>query len=134
MIPKILDISGILEDWGIDFMSENHNKSICGEIYNSTGFEQGRLVYTSRIENIFIQDNYLSNEFNINSFLIVKTMNNSHYILGKISNQFKDYLNFLIDENKLCKQSYSSETKQGIIKCIKFYLEQLDDLNDKNLD
>jgi len=127
-------ISGILEDWGIDFMSEDYNKSICGEIYNSTGFEKGRLVYTSRIDNIFIQTNYLSNDFDINSFLIVKTLNNSHYILGKISNQFNNYLNFLIDKNKLCKKSYSSETNQGIINCINFYLKQLEDLNEKKLD
>jgi len=120
MVPEI---SGILEDWGIDFMSENHTKSICGEIYNSKEFHDRKLIYTSRIDNIFIQNNYLSNELDDKSLLIVKTINNSKYILGTISSQFKEYINFLINKNKLCKNTYSLETNQGIIKCINFYLK-----------
>ena len=120
----ITEITGILEDWGIDFMSENNTKSICGEIYNSNEFHDGKLIYTSSINNIFIQNNYLSNELDDKSLLIVKTINNSKYILGKISSQFKEYINFLINKNKLCKNTYSLETNQGIIKCINFYLKQ----------
>jgi len=115
--------SGIIEDWGIDFMSENHNKSICGEIYNSIEFDDGKLIYTSIINNIFIENNNLSNELGIKPLLIVNTINNSKYILGTITNQFKDYLNFLIDKDKLCSKTYSLDTSLGIINCIKWYLK-----------
>ena len=52
----------------------------------------------------------------------VLTINNSKYILGKISSQFNKYLELLIDKNKLCSKTYSLDTPQGIINCIKWYL------------
>jgi len=121
-MPKKPETSGILEDWGIDFMSEDYNKSICGEIYNSTLFDDGKLIYTSRINNFYIENN-LSEELGIKPFIIVNTINDSKYILGTISNQFKDYINFLIDKNKLCSKTYSLNTNQGIIKCMNIYLK-----------
>ena len=111
-------MNGILEDWGVDFMSENYNKSIYGEIYNSSQFHDGKLIYTSEIYTIFIDNNYLSDELGIKPLMIVQTINNSKYILGNISNQFKDYLKLLIDTNKLCPDTYSLKTTQGIINCI----------------
>ena len=116
-------ISGIIENWGIDFMSENHNKSICGEIYDSTQFAEGKLIYTSIIDNIFIEHNYLSKETGVNPLIIIQTINNSKYILGKISNNFKEYLEFLLKDNKLCKDTYSLDKSLGIINCIKWYLK-----------
>jgi hypothetical protein len=116
-------ISGIIEDWGIDFMSEDYNKCISGEIYNSSQFEDGKLIYTSRIDNIVIEHNYLSKEIGVNPLINIQTINNSKYILGKISNNFKEYLEFLLEHNKLCKDTYSLDTPQGIINSIKWYLK-----------
>ena len=114
--------SGIIEDWGIDFMTSDYNKSISGEIYNSSQFEDGKLIYTSRIDTIFIEINYLSKELGVNPLINIQTINNSKYILGKISSQFNKYLELLIDKNKLCSKTYSLDTPQGIINCIKWYL------------
>ena len=114
--------SGIIEDWGIDFISKDYNNCICGEIYNSNQFQEGKLIYTSRINNIFIENNYLCKEFNLESLINIQTINNSNYILGKMSSEFKTYLELLIEKNKLCKETYSLDTPQGIVNCIKWYL------------
>lgn len=116
-------MSGIIENWGIDFMSEGYNTCISGEIYDSTQFAEGTLIYTSKIDNIFIEHNYLSKEIDVNPLINIQTINNSKYILGKISDQFKIYLEFLIKKNKLCKDTYSLDTPQGIINSIKWYLK-----------
>ena len=112
--------SGIIEDWGIDFMSKDFNKCISGEIYNSTKFKEGKLIYTSKIENVVLDNSNLCNKIDIKPFINIKTINDSIYILGEISSQFRDYLNFLIDNNNLCKDTYSLDTNQGIINCINF--------------
>lgn len=108
----------IIEEWAIDILDIDHNNSINGAIYNSETFEDGKLIYTSRIDNLFIEHNYLS-EPTIN----VKTINKSTYILGKISKIFKDYLEMIIDKNNLCKDTYNINTKLGIINVIKWYLD-----------
>ena len=115
-------MSGIIENWGIDFMSEDYNKCISGEIYDSHQFVEGKLIYTSRIANIFIKNNYLSERLDVKPLINIQTINNSNYILGSISSQFKTYLEFIIKQNKLCEDTYLLDTPQGIITCIKWYL------------
>jgi hypothetical protein len=115
-------ISGIIENWGIDFMSKEYNKSICGEVYDSSQFGNGKLIYTSIIDNIFIENNYLSKELGVKPLINIHTIN-SKYILGKISNDFKEYLKFLVNHNKLCKNTYSLDSEEGIINIIKWHLE-----------
>jgi hypothetical protein len=123
MIPVMSVMSGIIENWGIDFMSEDYNKCISGEIYESDQFAEGKLIYTSIIDNIFIEHNYLSKEIGVNPLINIHTIHNSRYILGKISSQFKTYLEFIIKQNKLCEDTYSLDTSQGIINSIKWYLK-----------
>ena len=108
----------IIEEWGIDILELDHNKSISGEIYNSETFEDGKIIYTSRIDNLFIEHYYLS-EPTIN----VKTINKSTYILGKISKTFNEYLEFIVDTNNLCKDTYNINSNIGIINIIKWYLD-----------
>ena len=120
MIPVM---SGIIENWGIDFMSEDYNKCISGEIYDSDQFVEGKLIYTSRIANMFIENNYLSERLDVKPLINIHTINNSNYILGSISSQFKTYLEFIIKQNKLCEDTYLLHTSQGIINCIKWYLK-----------
>jgi hypothetical protein len=115
-------ISGIIEDWGIDFMSDEYKKCISGKIYDSQQFGDGKHIYTSNIDNIILEHNYLSKELGIPPLINIKT-NNSKYVLGKINNEFKEYLKFLLEHNKLCKNTYSLDTPQSIINCIKWYLE-----------
>tara|TARA_B110000285_G_C15035107_1_gene568829 strand:- start:879 stop:1241 length:363 start_codon:yes stop_codon:yes gene_type:complete len=115
-------ISGIIEDWGIDFMSEYYNKCISGEIYDSSQFGDTKHIYTSNIENISLEYNYLHKELGVKPLINIKTIN-SKYILGKISNDFKEYLKILVECNKLCKNTYSLDSDEGIINIIKWHLE-----------
>ena len=128
-------ISGIIEDWGIDFLSPEFNRCICGEIYNSPKFKQGKFIYTSMIDNVYIENNYLSNDPEEKQLIFIKTTNGSIYILGTMSSNFNDYLKFMVDQEKLYNKIYSLDNSLGISNIIKWYLKYIENLNEvKKLD
>ena len=118
-------ISGIIENWGIDFLSQDYKRCICGEIFDSNQFNDGKLIYTSTILNINLLNNYLAENLNLIPNVAVETINKSKYILGNVSPIFKGYIESLVIEHNLDSNEYNFNTSKGIVNCIKWYLNKI---------
>ena len=103
-------LSGI-NDWGFNFLEPSLNISITGSIYDSNKFTDGKYIITSSIVGVYLENNYI----------VVKT-HNSKYILGTVSDKFKEYFNIEININNLDKLKYNLDNITGSINCIKWYL------------
>jgi hypothetical protein len=118
-------ISGIIKNWGVDFLSTEHKKCICGEIFDSTQFSNGKMIYTSDIKDISLFNTYFDGGLNIEPNIIVETINKSKYILNNVSGDFKDYITTLITKDKLDEFNYNFNTTNGTVKCIKWYFNKI---------
>ena len=117
-------VSGIIDNWGFDILSTDYKKCVCGEIFESNQFSDGKMIYTSNISDVYLFNKYLAEDLNLEPNIIVETIN-SKYILSNVSNNFKDYINSLITTNKLDSNEYNFNTSKGISTCIKWYLNKI---------
>jgi hypothetical protein len=117
-------ISGIIDNWGFDILDEEHKKCINGEIFDSTLFSDGKLIYTSNIIHINLLNNYLSEDLNIIPNVIVETVNHSKYILSNVSPIFKLYIETLIKRTHMDSNEYNFNTSKCSVNCIKWYLNK----------
>ena len=118
-------ISGIIENWGVDFLNSDYKRCICGEIFDSPQFSNGKMIYTSNISNVYLLNNYLSEDLTLVPNIIVETINDSKYILSNVCDGFKDYINTFIVTDKLDTNEYHFNTSKGITTCIKLYLNKV---------
>ena len=117
-------ISGSIQNWGVDFLSSEHKKCICGEIFDSPQFSNGKMIYTSDICDVSLFNSYFDESLNIEPNIIVETKNKSKYILNNVSDDFKDYITTLITNDKLDTNEYHFNTTKGVAKCIKWYFNK----------
>jgi len=118
-------ISGSIQNWGVDFLSSEHKKCICGEIFDSPKFSNGKMIYTSDIYDISLFNHFFDEALNIEPNIIVETKNKSKYILNNVSDDFKDYITTLITNDKLDTNNYNFNTTKGTVKCIKWYFNKI---------
>ena len=115
-------ISGIIDNWGFDIISDEYKQCINGKIYDSTKFSDGKLIYTSNILNVSLLNNSLAKDLNLIPNIFIETINNSKYILGKVSPIFKEYIEFIIKQKNMDSNEYNFNSSRCIVNCIKLYL------------
>ena len=118
-------ISGIIDNWGIDIISKDYKRCICGEIFDSNKFNDGKLIFTSNILSVNLLNNYLADDLNLIPNVYIESINKSKYILGNISSIFKEYIESLVKEHNLDSNTYNFNTSKGIVNCIKWYLNKI---------
>ena len=117
-------ISGIIDNWGFDIISDEYKQCINGKIYDSTKFSDGKLIYTSNILYISLLNNSLDEDLNIVPNIVIETINHSKYILSKVSPIFKEYIEMLIKQKNMDYNDYNFNSYKCIVNCIKLYLNK----------
>ena len=109
--------SGFIYDWEFNILEPSLTTCMNAIIYNSKHFSDGKYILTSKIVDVKLVTNFIGN-----NYIIVITSNNSKYILGACSNEFKEYINSEINDRNLDKTKHTFENHTGIVNIIKWYL------------
>ena len=117
-------ISGIVEKWGFGVFDEETKDCIYGEVYDSSKFTNGKLINTSIIKKVYLLNNYLEKDLHLIPNIIIETKNNSKYILGKPSDSFKEYIEYIINTKSLYIEDYTFKNSKGIVNIINLCLKK----------
>ena len=117
-------ISGIIYNWGFDIISNDYKYCINGEIFDSSTFSDGKLIYTSNILHLSLLNNSLAEDLNSGPNIVIETINHSKYILSKVSPIFKEYIEMLIKQKNMDYNEYNFNSSKCIVNCIKLYLNK----------
>jgi len=118
-------ISGIIDNWGFDILDTEHKRCISGEIFDSSQFRDGKMIYTSNIISVRLLNNDLAEDLNLIPNVVVETTNKSKYILCNVTPIFKEYIESLVIQKNMDSLEYNFNSSKCIVDCIKWYLNKI---------